>query len=62
MKKKSKNWKKRKNVKKDFIKWKKEELKREYTNGRYTLYHSFSCPKFQLPIKSPDVTIFEKQC
>ena len=31
------------------------------TNGRYTLYHSFSCPKFQLPIKSPEVTIFEKQ-
>ena len=30
--------------------------------GRYTLYHSFICPKFQLPIKSPEVTIFEKQC
>ena len=30
--------------------------------GRYTLYHSLSCPKFQLPIKSLDVTIFEKQC
>ena len=30
--------------------------------GRYTLYHSFSCPKFQLPIKSPEVPIFEKQC
>ena len=33
-----------------------------FRKGRYTLYHSFSCPKFQLPIKSPDVTIFEKQC
>ena len=32
------------------------------SEGRYTLYHSFSFPKFQLPIKSPDVTIFEKQC
>ena len=30
--------------------------------GRYTLYLSFSCPKFQLLIKSPEVTIFEKQC
>ena len=30
--------------------------------GGYTLYHSFNCPKFQLPIKSPEVTIFEKQC
>ena len=34
----------------------------EPQHGRYTLYHSFSCPKFQFPIKSPDVTIFEKQC
>ena len=31
-------------------------------DGRYLMYHSFSCPKFQLPIKSPEVTIFEKQC
>ena len=30
--------------------------------SRYTLYHIFSCLKFHLPIKSPDVTIFEKQC
>ena len=30
--------------------------------GRYTLDHSFSFPKFQLPTKSLEVTIFEKQC